>query len=1614
MLLIQIFLIINILISAQDNHDNGKNENGYGEVDKNKNIDDNEKINNDNNDDEDNNKDDEIVTTPTLPPTTTLPPIISRMKIDRMTPVYNLIDNPKINPFFVRPTEYPGYDGWYNNIGRPDLGAVDTPLLRRWPADYEDNVGQPSGAKRLDPLLLSDLIFTDSDVNDMRTYTGKNVLMVFFGQHVAAEILDSRRPACPPEYFNIKIPENHPYRIKTGQKEMPVLRTRYDEETGHSPNNPRQQLNEATPYLDGGSIYGTKKVWSDYLRTYSNGTFDHNGMLAHSDDRQYPERNKIRLPMENPPPPIHHKEYINRHYTENVERFYMLGNPRGNENPFVLALSIIWFRWHNVLAEQFAKRYPGWSDDIVYNEARKWVIATQQQIVVYDWLPQFIGKNLSDYEGYDASIDPQIDQFFQSAAFRFGHTLVPSIVYLRNYSEDGCDLKFDNNAIRLCNNYWMPENRLFLKLKKINEEIDVERLIMGMSMQLAGSEDQRIVDDLRTNLYGPLEFSRRDLVALNIQRGRDHGLPDYNTARRAYRLKTVNANNVDQIFHAKSEVKKLFTRLHNNSYHNIDVWVGGMMETLEGPGELFTEIIYDQFKRIRNGDRFWFENKNNGNGSDEIHPLCHKVVQEGYCYQTMNNGHVNRIPCFHIPKLYYPVVETCSEGGTYDYFSNSEVSFLGTFVGLICLFGVFFMILFCKIYTVHRRYIRMEPEVVKSTLDISDPINMYTATEWMDYSSPNRPAIIILDENKRQIHMKNQLGHLTRALDLNMTKKMMIFAGHGSQYLLLRVDHNYDLVLKFDSIFLRTSFLRALETFLQVVHVEREIISRITTKAVLKQAVTMKARQKRLEQFFRVVFSQAFHIAHSEEEILKIDSAVAIEVIYTELTLLEFAEALSMRPDAEFVRKIFNLVDTDKNGFISFREFIDMLVLFLKGTAEEKLKLMFDMYDINGTGQLKREEFSNMLRSFMETVNADVSDDELESVVHSMMDQAHIAQKDTIDLQDFKNILGEFNDKLSYAELEFNVNSDGMQKKLTAGKSTIRSTFIGEVKKTVESLYADPNDLKSRVEGNFELNTNNEKRNIIDKMENIIEPQQDQNFMNPITKYIANNQLQIFWIFLYTMALLGIFAERFYYYTFLNQHTGMKQVMGYGIAAARGSASAIMFAYSSMLLTMCQNIITILRDSILQFYIPFDSAIEMHKYIAVWALIFTVIHCVAHGFNFYYISNQSADDLTCLFRNTYHESHELPKFHDWFYTTLTGITSLILTIICGIIFMCSMPIVRQKIYSWFAFGHSMYPIFYVLTLLHGSGRLIQGPSFHYFLLGPATLFAIDKIFTVTRKRIAIPLIKADLLPSDVTSLIFQRPQHFKYKSGQWVRISCPALNAQAYHPFTLSSAPHEPYLSVHIRAVGPWTRNLRSKLDPTRKEFRTLPRIHVDGPYGESHQNWDKYDISIMVAGGIGVTPFASILKDIVFKCNQKFSVGCKKIYFIWVTRSQKQFEWMVDILREVEKADTNNVISAHIFITQFYEKFDLRTILLYICERHFQKVSNKSLFTGLTAVTHFGRPNFAQFFLAIQRIHNNIDTIGVFSCGSPTMTRSVDNACQSINRRADTQALFQHHYKSF
>jgi len=345
---------------------------------------------------------------------------------------------------------------------------------------------------------------------------------------------------------------------------------------------------------------------------------------------------------------------------------------------------------------------------------------------------------------------------------------------------------------------------------------------------------------------------------------------------------------------------------------------------------------------------------------------------------------------------------------------------------------------------------------------------------------------------------------------------------------------------------------------------------------------------------------------------------------------------------------------------------------------------------------------------------------------------------------------------------------------------------------------------------------------------------------------------------------------------------------------------------------------------------------------------------------------------------------------------------------------------RRQLFKFFWFSHQMFYAVFILMILHGAGILVQPPIFWTFFIAPVTIFTFDKLISLSRNKTEIAITKAELLPSDVTGLTFKRPAGFDYKSGQWVRIACTELGGGEYHPFTLTSAPHEDHLSLHIRALGPWTKNIRQAVDPKSHSTGSIrdkpyPKLYLDGPFGEGHQDWYKYEVAVLVGGGIGVTPFASILKDIVQKASQGAKFTCKKVYFMWVCRSQKQYEWLIDIIRDVEEKDENDFVSVHIFITQFFQKFDLRTTMLYICERHFQKVSNKSLFTGLRSITHFGRPDFTTFLASLKEEHPGVSKIGVFSCGAPAMTHGVDEACSGLNKqRIDNDAAFVHHFENF
>lgn len=177
---------------------------------------------------------------------------------------------------------------------------------------------------------------------------------------------------------------------------------------------------------------------------------------------------------------------------------------------------------------------------------------------------------------------------------------------------------------------------------------------------------------------------------------------------------------------------------------------------------------------------------------------------------------------------------------------------------------------------------------------------------------------------------------------------------------------------------------------------------------------------------------------------------------------------------------------------------------------------------------------------------------------------------------------------------------------------------------------------------------------------------------------------------------------------------------------------------------------------------------------------------------------------------------------------------------------------------------------------------------------------------------------------------------------QFVFLCCPEISVWQYHPFTLTSAPEEDYISVHIRCVGDFTTALAAAVgcnfekenndrpglefsavvgldqkasvldqDPSLK--RILPRVFIDGPFGSASEDVFKYEIAVLVGAGIGVTPFASILKSIWYRMNYPSKrTRLRKVYFFWVCRDFGSFEWFKSLLMAIESQDMDSHIEIH------------------------------------------------------------------------------------------------------
>ncbi|URD77404.1 respiratory burst oxidase [Musa troglodytarum] len=470
-------------------------------------------------------------------------------------------------------------------------------------------------------------------------------------------------------------------------------------------------------------------------------------------------------------------------------------------------------------------------------------------------------------------------------------------------------------------------------------------------------------------------------------------------------------------------------------------------------------------------------------------------------------------------------------------------------------------------------------------------------------------------------------------------------------------------------------------------------------------------------------------------------------------------------------------------------------------------------------------------------------------------------------------------------------------------------------------------------------------------------------YRNPVNKFVSRTADSVhenwkrIWVISFWLTLnIVLAAWKFAQY----KRRAAFEVMGYCVCIAKAAAETLKFNMALILIPVCRNTLTRLRSTRLSSVFPFDDNINFHKVIALGITIGTLVHTLAH------VTCDFPRLITCpkskFMRTLGPNFHYKQPTYPSLLASAPGVTGILMIIIMAFSFTLATHSFRRSVvklpsplhhlagFNAFWYAHHLLVVVYALLIVHS-----------YFIF-------------LTKEW---------------------------YKKTTWM------------HPFSITSAPGDEHLSVHIRTLGDWTSELRNlfgkvcqaqvtskkanlvRLETTvfadvQFEDTRFPKLYIDGPYGAPAQNYKKYDILLLVGLGIGATPFISskLMQEMQRIHNADATAvkenGPGRAYFYWVTREQGSFEWFKGVMNDVAESDYNNVIEMHNYLTSVYEEGDARSALIAMVQ-------------------------------SLQHAKSGVDIVwksGVFYCGSPTLTKQLRDLSQEFSYNTTTR--FHFHKENF
>src|SRR6185369_8435499 len=619
----------------------------------------------------------------------------------------------------------------------------------------------------------------------------------------------------------------------------------------------------------------------------------------------------------------------------------------------------------------------------------------------------------------------------------------------------------------------------------------------------------------------------------------------------------------------------------------------------------------------------------------------------------------------------------------------------------------------------------------------------------------------------------------------------------------------------------------------------------------------------------------------------------------------------ALRIRSEFLaQRILVILDRDGDGRVSREEFMAAVRRLVFGSARDKLRLAFQIHDLDGNGRIEPEEIQRMI-----ALNLDEEAGSDASGVHSTRRrQARV-------------------DELTHLLLS------------TADDDGSKSLCFEEFERVTA---ADPKLL--------ELISKNEASWLFPEGEGPNPQQPHAKWRVKLSRLAENRRSLLMFFGLLALVNVGLFIGNALRY----------QGQGPWVMLAHGAGGCLNLAGALVLLPVCRHILHWARLTAAGRFLPLDDALLIHRVLGVGLFVLGLIHSAAHFVNY------SRNGGICASISG----------------TPAGRTGFLLLLVSGVMWAFSLRRIRKSgRFELFYYTHFAYVAWFVLALSHG-------PRFYKFALLPLLAFGFEWLLRRRRRVHQARLLSLSGLSSGVTRVELERPPGFGQRPGDYAFLRIPRLARFEWHPFTISSAPDAERLCFHVRSEGDWTQALRRMADDRDALEEVV--VNIDGPFGTPTRGIFGARHAVLVGAGIGVTPFASVLESMVARAyageNQ-----LEKLYFFWLNRDSRSFEWFAELLLKVEQTDHRQLVDIQICMTG--GRANVAALALNLARNLSHEIGKPDWVTGLRTQTRVGVPDFDSELSAIAARHAP-EPVDVFFCGPPGLGRKLSASCRRLALR--------------